>query len=44
MSSNNHKLEIYTLLLVIAPLLLVVNLIKAYTQKWLYSQEKSKDE
>ena len=44
LSSNNCKLEIYTLLLVIAPLLLIINLIKAYTQKWLYSQEQQKDE
>jgi uncharacterized membrane protein len=42
-SCNKRNLDIYVLLLIIAPILLIINLTKAYSQKWLYSQEKQKD-
>ncbi len=41
-SCNDRNLDIYVLLLIIAPILLIINLTKAYSQKWLYSQEKQK--
>lgn len=43
-SCNERDLDIYVLLLVIAPILFIINLTKAYAQKWLYSQEQQKDE
>lgn len=34
---DNFMLSFF--LLIIAPILIIVNLVKAYSQKWLYSQE-----
>lgn len=44
---NDRQRDDYTfsaLLCAIAPILLVINLVKSYSNKWLYSQKQSKDE
>ena len=39
---DNYTLP--ALLCAIAPILLIINLTKSYSNKWLYSQKQSKDE
>ena len=44
---NDNQRDDYTfsaLLCAIAPILLIINLVKSYSNKWLYSQKQSKDE
>lgn len=44
---NDRQRDDYTfsaLLCAIAPILLVINLVKSYSNKWLYSQKQPKDE